>query len=98
MVSSSIKSRTERELKCRIIARLLALFAALLPNELLHLLPRDSEDHSGILRALSSGYLGRGQNEERLSVCEERGGSGKEVVGDELGGGRGLLGMCTSTQ
>ncbi|KAH9895872.1 hypothetical protein C8Q73DRAFT_689839 [Cubamyces lactineus] len=38
-------------------ARLLALFAALLPNELLHLLPRDSEDHTGILRALSSGQI-----------------------------------------
>ncbi|KAI0643279.1 hypothetical protein C8Q79DRAFT_978077 [Trametes meyenii] len=37
--------------------RLLALLTALLPTELLQLLPRDSSDHVGILYALSSGQV-----------------------------------------
>ncbi|OSC98623.1 hypothetical protein PYCCODRAFT_1439136 [Trametes coccinea BRFM310] len=37
--------------------RLLALLTALLPQELLHLLPPDPSDHDGILRALSSGQI-----------------------------------------
>ncbi|KAH9850908.1 hypothetical protein C2E23DRAFT_833362 [Lenzites betulinus] len=37
--------------------RLVSLFAALLPGELLRLLPMDSENREGILRALSSGQL-----------------------------------------
>ncbi|KAI0354353.1 hypothetical protein OH77DRAFT_1425914 [Trametes cingulata] len=37
--------------------RLLALFTALLPTNLLQLLPMDASDRSGILRALSSGQI-----------------------------------------
>ncbi|CDO73867.1 hypothetical protein BN946_scf185016.g24 [Trametes cinnabarina] len=37
--------------------RLLTLLTALLPQELLRLLPPDPSDHSGILRALSSGQI-----------------------------------------
>ncbi|KAI0370675.1 hypothetical protein BV20DRAFT_1018332 [Pilatotrama ljubarskyi] len=38
-------------------SRLLALFTAFLPSELLQLLPMDSSDRTGVLRALSSGQL-----------------------------------------